>query len=297
MAEDTQQAMYKAILIELFACAGLLGAQSAPSTHQRPTPLSPGKAIDTAAQAAAARRGEILIDSSQTRLKHAVLVQKSADSNPLQYPRKALDAKVEGLVRLEAMVGTNGEIEDLKTIEGDDGLAEAATTAISKWRFHPAKKDGKKIEEAIRLNIVFRLDSEQARVQMVYPEPARSPDQKLQNVSDYGTLDILSDTHGVDFGPYLQATLSVVRTNWYHLIPESAEFKKGKLAIEFAITKDGKVADMRLIASSGDVALDRPAWASITASNPFPPLPADFTGPYLALRVRFYYNPNKTDLQ
>jgi TonB family protein len=112
-----------------------------------------------------------------------------------------------------------------------------------------------------------------------------------------GALDILSDTQGVDFGPYLQRILQDVRENWYHLIPESAEMKKGKLAIEFAITKDGKVADMRLVASSGDVALDRPAWGSITASNPFPPLPNEFTGPYLALRFRFYYNPDKADLQ
>jgi TonB family protein len=73
--------------------------------------------------------------------------------------------------------------------------------------------------------------------------------------------------------------------------------KKGKLQIEFAITKDGKVADMRLTAGSGDIALDRAAWAGISASNPFPPLPTDFTGPYLALRFRFYYNPDKTDLQ
>ena len=112
-----------------------------------------------------------------------------------------------------------------------------------------------------------------------------------------GALDILSDTQGVDFGPYLQRILQDVKENWYHLIPESAEMKKGKLAIEFAITKDGKVADMRLIATSGDVALDRPAWGSITASNPFPPLPAEFTGPYLALRFRFFYNPDKADLQ
>jgi TonB family protein len=112
-----------------------------------------------------------------------------------------------------------------------------------------------------------------------------------------GALDILSDTQGVDFGPYLQRILQDVKENWYHLIPESAEMKKGKLAIEFAITKDGKVADMRLIATSGDVALDRPAWGSITASNPFPPLPNEFTGPYLALRFRFYYNPDKADLQ
>jgi len=112
-----------------------------------------------------------------------------------------------------------------------------------------------------------------------------------------GALDILSDTQGVDFGPYLQRLLQDVRQNWYHLIPESAEMKKGKLAIEFAITRDGKVADMKLVATSGDVALDRPAWGSITASNPFPPLPSDFTGPYLALRFRFYYNPDKADLQ
>lgn len=112
-----------------------------------------------------------------------------------------------------------------------------------------------------------------------------------------GPFEILSDTQGVDFGPYLQRILEDVRQNWYHLIPESAEMKKGKLAIEFAITKDGKVADMRLIATSGDTALDRPAWGSITASNPFPPLPSEFTGPYLALRFRFYYNPDKADLQ
>lgn len=112
-----------------------------------------------------------------------------------------------------------------------------------------------------------------------------------------GALDILSDTQGVDFGPYLQRIVQNVRENWYHLIPESAEMKKGKLQIEFAITKDGQVADMRMTASSGDVALDRPAWGAITASNPFPPLPSEFHGPYLALRFRFYYNPDKADLQ
>src|SRR5262249_25104536 len=72
--------------------------------------------------------------------------------------------------------------------------------------------------------------------------------------------------------------------------------KKGKVAIEFAIEKDGKVADMRLAASSGEMVLDRAAWGGIVAANPFPALPKEFTGPYLALRVRFYYNPDKRDL-
>jgi TonB family protein len=112
-----------------------------------------------------------------------------------------------------------------------------------------------------------------------------------------GALEILSDTQGVDFGPYLQRILQDVKDNWYRLIPESAEMKKGKLSIEFAITKDGQVAGMKLVATSGDPPLDRAAWGGITASNPFPPLPTDFKGPYLALRFRFFYNPDKADLE
>ena len=58
-----------------------------------------------------------------------------------------------------------------------------------------------------------------------------------------GNLDVLSDTMGVDFGPYLQRVLHDVRLNWYNLIPEVARapiMKKGKVTIEFAILKDGR---------------------------------------------------------
>jgi TonB family protein len=112
-----------------------------------------------------------------------------------------------------------------------------------------------------------------------------------------GNLDVLSDTMGVDFGPYLQRVLHDVKQNWYNAIPESAQMKKGKLSIEFAITKDGRVAGMKLAATSGDVPLDRAAWAGITASDPFPPLPTEFGGQYLALRFTFFYNPSKEDLE
>jgi TonB family protein len=112
-----------------------------------------------------------------------------------------------------------------------------------------------------------------------------------------GNLEILSDTEGVDFGPYLQRVLHDVRENWYIAIPPSAEMKHGNLIIEFAITKDGKVAGMKLIASSGDIPLDRAAWAGITASDPFPALPSEFGGQFLALRFRFYYNPTKDEMQ
>ena len=115
-----------------------------------------------------------------------------------------------------------------------------------------------------------------------------------------GPAEVLSDTMGVDFGPYLQRVVQEVRLHWYTLIPEVARppiMKQGKLAIEFAILKDGNVAGMKLVATSNDVALDRAAWGGITSSNPFPPLPPQFGGQYLALRFYFFYNPSKNDLE
>lgn len=104
--------------------------------------------------------------------------------------------------------------------------------------------------------------------------------------------EILSDTLGVDFGPYLEIVKREVRKNWYNLIPESVEFKKGEVSIQFTILKDGKVAGLGLVEGSGDTSLDRAAWGGITSSMPFPPLPSEFTGPNLTLRFDFFYNLN-----
>jgi TonB family protein len=114
-----------------------------------------------------------------------------------------------------------------------------------------------------------------------------------------GLLRFLSDTQGVDFGPYLKDVVKAVRENWYRLIPEEARppvSKKGNLAIEFAIIRDGNIANVKLVSSSGYASLDRAAWAGITASNPLPRLPLEFKGDSLALRFHFYYNPDPADL-
>jgi TonB family protein len=124
--------------------------------------------------------------------------------------------------------------------------------------------------------------------------------QGRQPTAALGNMDVLSDTMGVDFGGYLSRVLHDVRLNWYNLIPEVARppiMKKGKVTIEFAITKDGGVSGMTLVGPSGDVSLDRAAWGGITASNPFPPLPTQFPGQYIALRFHFYYNPDTNELQ
>jgi TonB family protein len=115
-----------------------------------------------------------------------------------------------------------------------------------------------------------------------------------------GGFDVLSDTQGVDFGPYLSRILQSIKSNWYNLIPEEARpplLKHGKVAIRFLITPNGKVAGMYIEFPSGDVPLDRAAYGGISASDPFSPLPHEFTGPYLALRITFFYNPKTGEME
>lgn len=123
--------------------------------------------------------------------------------------------------------------------------------------------------------------------------PGDSPDQ-FQNIqpnfSTSGPI-ILSDTRGVNFGPYLARVVYIVRRNWYAVIPESARLgEKGRVALVFEIVKDGSVPQLRLLAGSGSTALDQAALASIRASNPFPPLPQEFTGNHLVLEFIYFYN-------
>jgi TonB family protein len=102
---------------------------------------------------------------------------------------------------------------------------------------------------------------------------------------------ILSDTKGVDFGPYLARIVHIVRRNWISVIPESARLgERGRVGIVFEILKDGSVPQLRLVASSGSDPLDRAAMTGVHASAPFPPLPQEFTGQHLVLQFIFLYN-------
>jgi TonB family protein len=102
---------------------------------------------------------------------------------------------------------------------------------------------------------------------------------------------ILSDTRGVDFGPYLARIVFIVRRNWLSVIPESARLgEKGRVGIVFEILKNGDMGQFRLVASSGSDPLDRAAMTGIHSSAPFPPLPQEFTGNHLVLQFIFLYN-------
>lgn len=106
-------------------------------------------------------------------------------------------------------------------------------------------------------------------------------------------VEVLSDTMGVDFAPYLRRILSDIRRTWVPLIPEEARpplNKQGETLIRFTILPDGRIGQMHLEASTHDQAIDRAAWGGITGVGQFPPLPSNFKGPQLELRIDFLVN-------
>jgi hypothetical protein len=111
-----------------------------------------------------------------------------------------------------------------------------------------------------------------------------------------GPVQILSDTQGVDFNDYLRRLVATTYHAWIPLLPEETEppiSKQGETWITFTILPDGRLApppEMRLEASTHDVAIDKAAWASLVSQGQLPPLPSQFHGPGLTLRFHFIVN-------
>ena len=129
------------------------------------------------------------------------------------------------------------------------------------------------------------------------------PDQQ----GDYGSgpgkqgqgkagYEILSDTQGVDFGRYIQRLLAEVRRAWLPLIPEECNsplFKQGITGVRFTIMPDGRITGMNLDYSTHDDAINRAAWGSLKSIGNAPPLPKEFHGPNLELRIEFRVNKDR----
>jgi TonB family protein len=78
-------------------------------------------------------------------------------SPPPSYPEQALRARIEGAVVLEAWIGVDGEIRQLKLIRGSLLLGQAACAAVRSWRYKPYLLNGQAVEAETMVTIDFRL--------------------------------------------------------------------------------------------------------------------------------------------
>ena len=73
------------------------------------------------------------------------------------YPAEAKLKGIEGLVILDAVIGTGGEIQILSVHEGHSLLAESALQAVRNWAFEPIKVNGIAVEVQTQIEVAFTL--------------------------------------------------------------------------------------------------------------------------------------------
>lgn len=74
-----------------------------------------------------------------------------------QYPPLAKQARVQGTVRFQAIIGKDGTIQNLQLISGHPLLVPAATDAVKQWLYKPTLLNGEPVEVVTQIDVNFTL--------------------------------------------------------------------------------------------------------------------------------------------
>jgi protein TonB len=76
--------------------------------------------------------------------------------NPV-YPPLARQARIQGVVILQAQISKEGNIENLQLISGHPMLAPAAIDAVKQWKYRPYLLNGEPVEVETQVQVNFTL--------------------------------------------------------------------------------------------------------------------------------------------
>jgi protein TonB len=74
------------------------------------------------------------------------------------YPPIALAARVTGIVILEALIGEDGGVRDVRVQRSVPLLDDAAEDAVRQWRFRPTLLNGQAVPVLMTVTVSFTLD-------------------------------------------------------------------------------------------------------------------------------------------
>jgi TonB family protein len=73
------------------------------------------------------------------------------------YPPLALQARISGVVHLNAIIGKDGTVENLTVASGHPLLVPSALEAVKQWIYAPTLLNGQAVEVATRIEVNFSL--------------------------------------------------------------------------------------------------------------------------------------------
>ena len=74
-----------------------------------------------------------------------------------EYPPLAKMARIQGTVRLEAIISKDGTIQDLKAVSGHPLLIRSAMDAVAHWRYQPTLLNHDPVEVVTEVEVKFIL--------------------------------------------------------------------------------------------------------------------------------------------
>jgi protein TonB len=75
------------------------------------------------------------------------------------YPPLARQTRISGTVKLHAIIGKNGAVEQLQVLSGHPLLVQSALDAVRQWRYQPTLLNGEPVEVDTEIDVIFSLAS------------------------------------------------------------------------------------------------------------------------------------------
>jgi protein TonB len=75
-----------------------------------------------------------------------------------QYPDQAKQARLQGTVVLQAVIGKDGSVHSVRALKGNPVLAQAAMDAVKQWRYRPYALNGEPVEADTEISVTFSPD-------------------------------------------------------------------------------------------------------------------------------------------
>jgi TonB family protein len=74
-----------------------------------------------------------------------------------RYPDEAQRRRIGGAVMLEALIGPDGKVKDVRVIQSTPPFDEAAIDAVRQWEFEPTRIDGKAVSVVTTTTVTFTI--------------------------------------------------------------------------------------------------------------------------------------------
>lgn len=94
---------------------------------------------------------------TRIRMGGAVMQSKLVFQAKPIYPDAAREARISGVVILEAVIGKDGAVQNVRVITGHPLLAPAAVDAVSQWRYEPTLLNDQLVEVVTTITVTFSL--------------------------------------------------------------------------------------------------------------------------------------------